>query len=717
MRYLVLIFSLFCSVCYGQTIIYGTVYDNTGEPLPGVNLWIKSTYDGGTSNGEGVFNFTTLKTDSLILAVSAIGYASREYQMDQFSDPIEIKLLPKVNELNAVSITAGTIEVTDKASSVVMRPLDIVTTAGAVGDITGALSTLPGTATVGNDGRLFVRGGDASETAIFFDGLRVGNAYGTTTTNLPTRNRFSPALFKGTFFSTGGYSAEYGDALSSVLVLETIDKPVRNQTDISIMSVGASVSTTLTGKNQSITAEASYQDLSPYQEMVKQNFDWERAPQSYSGQAVYRHRLGKNGIIKGFVQASHNEMVLWQKNMLDDSRGQRIGIKNNYGFGNISYKNPFGDKWLAEGGISLSTNTDQFSIDLNNYQNEENLLHVKQKVTHYLKESLKVKAGAEILLIEYAEIDLINENNRGFNDTRSAIFSEAEWYASTKLTFRGGLRGVHNSNAGDYALEPRFAAAYSPYKKGTVSIAAGRFSQVHTPEIITQAPELIPARADHYQISFQHGNADRILRAEAYYKDYSRLHINAEINPEFIAGRPGFNTEGQGVAKGFDLFFRDRKSIKNTDYWITYSFVHSRRQYADFTSQVQPTFAPEHNFAVVGKYWIAKWKSQPGATLILNSGYSYDNPNMPGEMESLSRAFASLSVNWSYLPRQNLIIHLSLTNVTGRDNVFGHQYASEPDELGFFESRPMRQAAPRFIFIGIFWTISSDKKANQLNNL
>jgi hypothetical protein len=48
-----------------------------------------------------------------------------------------------------------------------------------------ALQTLPGTQTVGEDGRLFVRGGEANETQTFVDGS-VAQPYGATTNNLPT---------------------------------------------------------------------------------------------------------------------------------------------------------------------------------------------------------------------------------------------------------------------------------------------------------------------------------------------------------------------------------------------------------------------------------------------------------------------------------------------------------------------------------------------------
>jgi hypothetical protein len=59
----------------------------------------------------------------------------------------------------------------------------------------------------------FVRGGEANETQTFVDGIRVAQPYNATIGNVPTRGRFS-FLFSGIAFSTGGYSAEYGEALS-----------------------------------------------------------------------------------------------------------------------------------------------------------------------------------------------------------------------------------------------------------------------------------------------------------------------------------------------------------------------------------------------------------------------------------------------------------------------------------------------------------------------
>jgi len=157
-------------------------------------------------------------------------------------------LYQDMNTIDTVVISAGTIKAGDTSKVTALKPLDIVTTAGSSGDIVAALETMPGVNAVGESGKLFVRGGEAGETQTYVDGIRVAQPYGASPNNIPTRGRFSPFLFKGITFSTGGYSAEFGDALSSVLLLNTVDEPAQNQTDISIMTVGVGVGKSKNGR-------------------------------------------------------------------------------------------------------------------------------------------------------------------------------------------------------------------------------------------------------------------------------------------------------------------------------------------------------------------------------------------------------------------------------------------------------------------------------------
>src|SRR5690606_26520438 len=231
--------SLFISFFgYAQTTVSGTVTDTKNKPVFGANVFIEGTYDGTTTKENGSFSFTTTSEEIQTLVVSYLSFQTEKKQgeVSSFSG-LKIVLREDVNTLDAVVLTAGTFEAGERARISVLKPLDIVTTAGSAGDIVAALQTLPGTQTVGDDGRLFVRGGEAGETQTFVDGIRVAQPYGATVQNMPTRGRFSPFLFSGISFSTGGYSAEYGEALSSVLLLNTEDIAQQNQTDISLMTV------------------------------------------------------------------------------------------------------------------------------------------------------------------------------------------------------------------------------------------------------------------------------------------------------------------------------------------------------------------------------------------------------------------------------------------------------------------------------------------------
>jgi hypothetical protein len=208
-----------------------------------------------------------------------------------------VVLRDDVNSLDTVVITAGTFEANDNSKVSVLKPLDVVTTASAVGDFVGALQTLPGTSNVAEDGRLFVRGGTADETQIFIDGIRVFTPYTPTTNNIPARGRYSPFLFDGITFSTGGYSAEYGQALSSVLLLNTINEPDQDKTDIGIMSVGASLGNTQKWDKTSLSVNVNYINLAPYLEIFEDRNEWQKPFEGAQGETVFRQKF-KNGLFK-----------------------------------------------------------------------------------------------------------------------------------------------------------------------------------------------------------------------------------------------------------------------------------------------------------------------------------------------------------------------------------------------------------------------------------
>lgn len=300
-----------------QNTVEGKVIDSKGVGIEGANVYLEGTYDGSSSNKEGYFSFTTEEVHQQILVVSMLSYQPNYVPIDiSKAKDLVIVLKEDVQLLEGVTLSAGTFKAGDNSKASVLKPLDIVTTAGAAGDVVTALQTLPGTATVNEDGRLFVRGGSAEETKVFIDGLQVFQPFGASVNNVPTRGRFSPFLFKGITFSTGGYSAEYGQALSSVLLLNTTDMPEQDKTDISLMSVGAGVGHTKIWGEQSVSINTSYMNLAPYQGLLSPNngIEWKKPFESFSGEGVYRNKKEKS-LFKLYLGGSYATVAVDQEDI------------------------------------------------------------------------------------------------------------------------------------------------------------------------------------------------------------------------------------------------------------------------------------------------------------------------------------------------------------------------------------------------------------------
>ncbi|MDP5159000.1 MAG: TonB-dependent receptor [Flaviramulus sp.] len=701
---------------YAQTTINGNIFNSKNEPIVGANIYLEGTYDGTTSNEDGIFTFDTSETGSVVLIVSYLSYETFTMGGDlSYMKNLTIKLRDDVNTLDAVVLSAGTFSAGDNSKVNALKPLDVVTTASALGDFVGALQTLPGTTTVAEDGRLFVRGGEAEETQIFIDGIRVFTPYAPTTNNVPTRGRYSPFLFDGITFSTGGYSAEFGQALSSVLLLNTIDEPDQEKTDIGIMTLGANIGNTQKLKKSSISVNASYINLAPYNTIFNNRNNWIKPFETAFGETVFRIKTN-TGIIKLYGAFDATNFELTQED-INIEEGVYFKLNNKNLYFNGSYQSVLNDNWSLHGGFSYTYSNNKFNILESAINGVENSIHTKIKFKNRISNRFKLYLGAEYFTTDFKENysdQTIKNVAYGFENNIIAAFAEADIFISKNLAFKTGIRSEYSQLFKDFNLAPRVSFAYKTNSKSQVSLAYGNFFQNPNSDILKFNQELKAQSTSHYIFNYQF-NADRkIFRAEAYIKNYNDL---VKYDTEFVNFDTNFNSDGNGFAKGIDFFWRDSKSIKNFDYWLSYSFLDTKRNYKNYLSKAQPNFANTHNFSLVGKYWIDDLKSQVGLAYSYASGRTFTNPNKSGFLNDKTKSFNSLSVNWAYLISPQKIFYASVNNVLGFKNINGYQYANTPDINGNFNRRALRSATDQFFFIGFFWTISDDKKSNQLDNL
>ncbi|MES2543695.1 MAG: TonB-dependent receptor [Bacteroidota bacterium] len=709
-------FFLFSMSVFSQTTLTGKVVNEKGKPVAGANIFIEGTYDGATSNENGDFTFATTETGAQVLIITSLISETTRLEIDVTTYQSQtIKLKDNVNSIDAVVITAGNLDSGDKARVSVLKPLDIVTTAGSAGNIIAALQTLPGTQNVGEDGRLFVRGGEADETQTFVDGLRVAQPYGATTNNLPTRGRFSPFLFSGISFSTGGYSAEYGEALSSVLLLNTQDEPDQNKTDISLMTVGLGFGNTQKWKKSSLTVNTAYIDLAPYQAAIPQAVDWNKPFQSLSGEAVYRYKL-ERGLFKVYAAFDASRFDLNQES-INTVNKTRINLNNNNLYFNTSYKGNFGSNWQLTTGLSFGYGQNKIGISLDNAQNTENASHLKVKLRKSLSSRVKLSFGADYFSTQFNEHyvqDAGDTFKTSYNTNIAAVYTEADIFFSKKFAAKVGVRASNNNYINESNISPRVSMAYKIAKNSQFSFAYGNFTQAPKQEYLKNTNDLQTEKASHYILNYQYSKDSRTFRAEAYFKGYDDL-VKYDSAPGMF--NTNYRNDGSGYAQGLDLFWRDGQAIKNFEYWISYSFIDSKRDYKNFPTKVTPSFIADQTLSVVTKYFITDWRSQVGFTNSFSTGRPYNNPNETQFMKGKTKAYNSLSFNWAYLLSAQKILYFSVSNVLGNQNVFGYEYANNPDGMGTYNRRAITPTADRFFFVGFFWTISNDKKSNQLNNL
>lgn len=699
-----------------QTRISGTVTDKKGIPIPSANVYLENTYDGTTTDVSGNFSFETNEIGMQTLVISYITFKTFKQTADvKTLNELKIILKEATNTLDAVELVAGSFQAGDNTKVSVMGPLDVVTTAGVAGDFIAALQTLPGTQTVGEDGRLFVRGGTAEETQVFIDGLQVFKPYSPTANNVPTRGRYSPFLFDGITFSTGGYSAEYGNALSSVLLLNTIDEPKQNETNLSFMTVGGGAGHTKKWEKDALTINVAYINLAPYNKLVPDDNQWNKLPESVSGEAVYRHHT-KNGLFKFYSAFEALNFDVEQQDINFENL-VRLNLKNNNWYTNASYDGFIGERTKLYAGLSYTNSDTEVQFFETEVRSIENALHAKAKVKHNFSNQFKLSYGAEFQSTRFNEDGIANQINPftyAFTNNLSATFIETDIYFSNKLAAKVGGRLDYIALFDEMTISPRLSLAYKFNKQAQLSLAYGDFYQmpINDELKITQNLELQKAR--HYILNFQYKKQHRLFRAEAFYKDYDNLLL---YDTEF--GRPvgNFSNDGFGYAKGLDIFYRDQKSIKNLQFWLSYSYLDTQRKFQDYPVEVMPGFATKHNASLVGKYWISKWRSQVGMTYNYASGRPFNNLNSTQFMDGRTKSFNNLSLNWAYLISQQKILYLSTTNVLGFNNVFGYNYTTTPNGNGTFDRQAIVPSSDRFFFVGFFWTISEDKQKNQLDNL
>ena len=656
-----------------QTVISGVVTDGR-EPMAGANVFIIGTIDGCLTDSLGRFEFATSKTGELSVKATFIGFEDAVLTTTE-SQNLLIRMREQATTINEVVVTASTYSFGKSDNFKTMDALDVVMSGNSCGDIVAALQTLPGTQKVGENGKLYVRGGESDECQTFINGMHVLVPYSTNIENNAVRGRFSPFLFKGINFSLGGYGGEYGQALSSVLPMETTDVATGDKLGVSASLVDWNIGGTKAFASSSLSFNADYTSMGLYDALFPDRINWTRPYRKLSGEAQYKAELSSASVLKSYI--GYDFTTLGQH---IDNRMLSLYEHNIYA--NATLKSNIGRGYSLFTGIANSSvinDIDDAQILGDHYHNLRNEIHLKAEVRKVYSSVLKMSAGVE---------DYLRHSTKRYDNSHYcldynllAVHTDAQLRIVPKLFLNLSARVENASYDGGWLLMPRATLSYVPNKRFQLSAMLGKYSQTADDDnIVMSGKNLSQSTANHAILSMQYEIRNTLLRIEPYYKKYHNLPLIA--NGLYTA-------DGYGTSKGVDVFIENHSLIKNLTSTLSYSFNDSERLYLDYTALRTPDYVSRHNVRMTLKYNIGK--TIIGLSESYASGRKYPIGTTPH--------YNSVDANITWLVSPKIIVYTSLNNIFGRTNIFRYN----PDGTTVKANRD------RFFYIGIFVSLKNNK--------
>ncbi|MGP8217673.1 MAG: TonB-dependent receptor [Bacteroidia bacterium] len=710
---IVLFFAFHFSLCTAQMTIKGKVADAKGKPVPFATVYLKNTITGALTDTVGRYTIHFNKKENVVVIGTAIGYDTTFYNLVLDTGKtyiINLVLKSNSSQLNEVTISPGSFEANDRKVAV-LTTMDVYTTASANGDVVGAIQTLPGIQKVSDQTGLFVRGGDASESAAIVDGLVVQDPFFSPVPGVAQRSRFGPYEFKGISFSSGGYSARYGQALSGILELNTNDLPEDATFNANVNMAGAGISGTQLWEHSALEGGFNYTNTQPFYGLTKTNLDFFQPPVGFSGSLKYIWTNTKGDILKldGNMDEYKSGIDVVDPDQPDTTLAFKL--QNFYSSYSLYYRHLINDKTSLVAGSSYSQNGDTVHWGGQNFDKQDSRLQGRVEIDRQFGDNLFAYAGTEVQ--HYSEKQQYDSANLAFTETQVAGYIEGEWKPAKWFGIKPGIRYEYSQLLAKSDLAPRVSAAVRLNKYGQISAAYGMFYQDPLDKYLLFGDTHVKFQeATHYILNYQYMQNDRTFRVEGYYKSYSDLIHEITQGPfDPNPYRPFFwpvDNSGYGYAKGADVFWRDKKSIKNFDYWISYSYIDTKRYYENFPTEAMPSYVSPNYLNVVTKYFIEKPGINLSLTYAYNSGRPYYNPNNPVFMGDRSPAYQDLSASMSILFRAKKlfgVFYIGVDNVTNNHNILGYEY-SDNGQYRY----PILPALYRSAFAGIFLSLTPFKK-------
>ncbi|HAY34351.1 MAG TPA: TonB-dependent receptor [Ignavibacteria bacterium] len=704
------------------TVISGKVTGEKNEVISGANIVIEGTIDGAVSDDNGLYDFETEKTGQANLIVTSIDYATKNIPIDILPGQkmvLNVKLTKTEIKTDEILVTASSFT-SGNNTAVTLTPLEIVRIPGADADLYRAITTFPGSNQVNEGSRITVRGGNPNEVLTIVDMASLYNPFiFDETFNTSSYSTINPWGLKGINFTSGGFSAKYGNVLSAVLDLKSYDMPQGSGMFAWLGLANASLSGVYLSDNRKIgaTFTAGKLFLEPFFAINGKHSEYSPIPQSNQLGGTLSFKLGETGNLKMYGNYSDDKVGI--RNAGPTYDGFFEGSSKSY-FSNIKLTTaPSVSTLLSVGGsFSLYENKSRYGV-LNT--TEKNIYSKgRAEFTLQLNNKTDLNTGLEY---EYNEYDIIGavplysynlalnapsvNLDTNSNSGRLGAYLEAQIRLTDDLFVIPGVRTDYHSLSSKASFDPRISFGYLVKQNHTVRGAFGLYHQY--PSLLdysrSRENELEPESALHYILGYEFNNDNKIIfRVEGYYKDYSNLVL-------FNRANYFYGSEGDGNVKGVDVFFKTKISNKFTG-WISYAYSDSKRRQFDAQILAPSNYDITNNMSIVGSYNLTdrivfglSYKLSTGKPYTPVSGSTFDstmNVYVPIYAQTNSGRFPTydrLDMNAQYifsLFGKFAVGVLAVNNIFNKDNLYDYTYNSD-----YSAQLPIYTNNKRTLYVGL----------------
>ena len=721
---LLLSISIFTTIAYSQTgNIRGFVYDkNSAEPIMFCNVILKGTTIGASTDINGMYNISKVLAGDYTLMVTYIGYDTSTVNITLKKGKVitqNLEISESSVKLNEVRISAERsemkTEVKAAAIKITKQDMEMIPNIGGEPDLAQYMQVIPGVVFTGDQGgQLYIRGGSPIQNKVLLDGMTIYSPFH----SIGLFSVFDTDIIRNTDVYTGGFSAEYGGRISSIMDIKTIDgnkKEFGGKVSANTFGSKLFVEGPLLGNGKSsfvFSGKTSYLDKSSeilYKEPILY-FDDKGLPYSYTDLYGKFSLHGNNG----------SKINVFGFNFQDKVDYEGISELNwtSQGIGSEFILIPGNSPVLIEGNFAYSS----YDISL-----DEEASPLRESGIDgfnmgfdftYFQPKGKIKYGFDIhgFSTDFTTYNSVNSKIEQKENTSEFSAYINYQFNTTRFIIEPGFR-LQKYTLG-ISPEPRLGMKYIASDRLRFKVSSGYYSQnilsttsdrdvVNLFSGIISSPEEIPDQADGnpYKNKFQKARhliagveydiSRRIdFQIEGYIKDFTQLtninrNMTSNADDEFIIEN--------GVAKGVDALLKFKS--KKLYIWAVYSIGIITRN--DGEKTYNPHFDRRHNMNFVTSYKFGKndsWKADMRWNLGsgfpftqtqgfyenltfsegINTDYTSTNGELGIEYAELNegrlpyyhRLDASISKSIKLNKNSELDMTLSVTNAYNRENIF-----------------------------------------------